>query len=200
MNMAISGSRNCCSTSAVNNSVTSYGKGSKSNEETNGNGNDAIQVSTRGRLLASSLLEDLILPTKENVSRLSAELSVDLDKFLDESGIKSQPPIELSVDWNSGNIQVKGDRVDAEKIQNLINGDEGMKKQIRDLAAIASHVAGIEDSMQFQKEYLASDNPESIVAKYSYLFSSNHRSHSISLLFEGDSVQVMSDGKQLVSS
>jgi hypothetical protein len=200
MGLTISGSYGSFPVSAANSAVSSYGNGGKVNSYTDNKGDDAVQISTEGHLLASSLLENLILPTKENVHRLSAMLSEDLGNFLGESGISTQPPIELDVDWSDGDIKIKGERADSEKIQSLINGNEEIKEQIRNLAAISSHAVAMTDSLKFQKEYLASDNAESAVARYSYLFGSNQQSDSISLLFDGNNVQVMSDGKQWLSS
>jgi hypothetical protein len=200
MSLSISGNYRSFPAPAANSVVSSHGDKGNVNSCTSDTGDDAVQVSAEGRLLASTLMQDLILPTEENVRRLSAALSEDLGNFLNESGISAQPPIEIGIDWNSGNIQVKGDRADSEKIESLINGNEKIKGQIRDLEAISSHAAAMADSLKFQEEYLASSNPESVVAKYSYLFSSHRQSDSISLLFDGNSVQVKSNGEQWISS
>lgn len=200
MSLAISGSCGSFPVSAANNIASLYGNGGKVDSCTSSNGDDAVRISTEGRLLASSLLEGLVLPTEENVHRLSAVLSEDLGDFLSESGVSTQPPIELDVDWSNGDIKIKGERADSEKIQGLINGNEEIKEQIRNLAAISSHAVAMADSLKFQKEYLASGNAESVVAGYSCLFGSNQQSGSISLLFDGNNIQVMSDGRQWISS
>jgi hypothetical protein len=70
-----------------------------------------------------------------------------------------------------------------------------VKQEIRTTAAISSHAAAIAESLKFQREYLASTYPESVVAKYSHMFSSHQRSRQISLVFNGNSITVLSDGK-----
>jgi len=190
-------------TAAAGNTASSTGGGSalradgRCNACAANKGSDAVQLSTEGRLMAG--LGDLILPTEANVRRLSAALSKELGGFLSGLGISPQPPVEFSV-GSAGDIQIKGDRADKEQILGLINGNESIKTQIRNLAAISSHAVGMEESLKFQEEYLASSNPESVVAKYSYLFGSYRRQHSISLMFDGNGIRVMSDGKQWTSS
>jgi len=44
------------------------------------------------------------------------------------------------------------------------------------------------------------NDPESVLAKYSDLFSSSPPSQDISLLFDGDGISVMEDGKEWLSS
>ncbi len=101
---------------------------------------------------------------------------------------------------STGEIQVKGDRPDKDKILAAINGNDKIQEEIRTTAAISSQTAGIADSLKFQKEYLASSDPESVVAKYSYLFNSSPRYHDISLSFDGQGISVMEDGKEWLSS
>jgi hypothetical protein len=207
MSLTISGNYNSFPLPTVNSVASLYarGKGARidgcSNGGANDAGNDAVLISAKGRAASSRLLsEDLILPTEANVRSLSATLSGDLGRFFSESGVSSEPPIKMDVDWNTGNIGVKGDRADKEKIQDLINGNEAIKEEIRNLAAIGSHAAGMADSLKFEEEYLASSNPESVVAKYSSLFGLHRQSHAISIQFDGSSIQVMSDGQNWISS
>ncbi len=158
---------------------------------------DTVQFSDGGRL--SSLLGGLMLPTEENVRQLSVKLLQDLGNLLNSAGISSNPPVEFTVD-STGEIQVKGDRVDKERILQTINGNEKVKEEIRTTAAIASHAAAIAESLKFQNEYRASNNPDSIVAKYSYLFNTEQRPHQISLVYDGSGINVFSDGKAWLSS
>jgi len=205
MSLAISNYYAGLSTSAVNNTVLASGGGSKAapaaGYSTTGDiaGYDTVQLSSAGRLAASGLLDSLILPAEGNVRQLSAGLSQDLGDLLANAGISPQPPIEFGVNA-AGEIQVKGDRPDKEKILEVINGNDQVKEEIRTTAAISSHLAGIAESLKFQKEYLASNDPESVVAKYSYLFNSSPQSHDISLLFNGNGINVMEDGKEWLSS
>ncbi len=159
---------------------------------------DQVQLSTEGRLLGTSgLLSNLILPTEENVRRLSQELSPTLRQFFSSNGISTQPPVEFSIASN-GQLQINGNREDKDKILQLVKANPKLESQIRTVAAIASHAAAMQESLKFQKEYLASNNPEAVVAKYSYLFNSSQRTHTTGLRFDGNAVSITYDGKQWV--
>lgn len=160
---------------------------------------DTVELSDDGRLKVSELLNELILPTEENVRKLSATLSRDLGSFLSSLGISADPPLEFTVD-SSGEIQLKGDRTDKESILEAINANEKIADEIRTTAAIAGHAAGMAESMKFQREYGSSSNPASVVAKYSYLFGSTQLSHQITLTYDGSGVDVLTDGKTWLSS
>jgi hypothetical protein len=162
-------------------------------------GIDTVRVSTQGRLLASAL-PSLILPTEENVARLAGELSNELGQFLSGAGISAEPPVDMNIDWSDGSIEIKGDRAESGRIEQLINDNQDLAGDIRNLAAIASHAAAMADSLKFQREYLASGDPEAVVARYAYPFGSGRSSSDISLSFDSDGVRVMTDGRSWVSS
>lgn len=149
---------------------------------------DTVHFSKEGCLRVSELLNGLILPAEENVRKLSGKLSQDLKELL--NGLVDCGPLEFTVD-GSGEIRITGDRRDKMLILEAIDGNEQVKEEIRTTAAIASHAAGFAESMKFQKEYRASNNPESVVARYSYLFGPAPRSHQISLVYDGDNVNVL---------
>lgn len=203
MSLTISKDYTCFLASAPSSVVSPYrGEGPVAwcSNATDGREDDAVQLSPEGRSLAASgLLKNLILPTEANVRQLTATLSKELRSFLRESGVSTQYPIEFSVGRN-GDIQIEGDRADKENVLERINSNESIKTQIRNVAAISSHAAGMAEGLKFQKEYLATNNPASVVAKYSYLFGPHQQFHSISVLFDGHDVQVMSDGKQWIST
>ncbi len=164
---------------------------------TQSNGTDTIQLSNQGRSLRDSgVLDTLILPTKENVRQLCNDLSPVLSQLFAGTGISTQPPIEFSIAMN-GDLQVNGDRSDKDKILQAVNANPEAASKIRTVTAIASHAAAMEESMKFQQEYLASSNPEGVVAKYSYLFNSQ-RHHSTALCFDGNAATVNFDGKYWV--
>ncbi len=158
-------------------------------------GYDSVRLSAKSRLLS----QEIILPTRENVARLSTALSGTLGAFLSSAGIDAQPPIGFSLDVN-GEIQVEGDRTDGKRILEKINGDEAMKKQISTLAAISSHAMAMEESLRFQREYRASSDPSAVVAKYSYLFNSGQQVQNVSLRFDGKTVEVLENGKPWLSA
>ena len=159
-------------------------------------GPDTIQLSAKSRLLA---MNDLLLPTASNIQTLSAALSKDLNTLFSEAGISTKPPVEIDVDEKTMDITVKGERPDIEKISALIDSNEKIKNQIRTLAAISSHAAGMEESLKFQKEYTASSNPQSVVQKYSALFNSQ-KVNDLSFLFDGSSIHTFSNGLEWTPS
>jgi hypothetical protein len=159
---------------------------------------DTVELSKDGRLAVADLLSDLMLPTEENVRKLSAQLSRDLGSLLTNAGISAEPPITFSTGY-SGEIVVEGNRPDKEQILKAVNADEKVSQEIRNTAAISSHAAGMAESLEFQREYRASNDPEAVVAKYSHLFTSGQRSHHTALVFDGHGIDVMSDGKTWLS-
>ena len=207
MSLTVNGCGSYFSTTAVNSSVYSNGTGSKvsvdgqdSTRESTG-GTDTVQVSAKGQALApASCLGSIVLPTDENVKKEAASLSKELDQFFSSEGISSQPPVEMSVDWSTGTIQIKGNRADSRQIQESINGNKKLSADIRNLAALSSQTAATDRSLKFELEYMSSNDPNGVVAKYSSLFSSCGQSSDISLMLDGDGMQVMSDGKAWISS
>lgn len=162
-----------------------------------GQGQDTVELSTGGRLAASGLLDSLILPTEENVRTLSTQLGKDLAQLLGDAGISTEPPIAFSTSY-SGDIVIEGDRADKEQILKVVNADERVSQEIRNTVAISSHAVATAESLEFQREYVTSDNPETVVAKYSYLFT-GQRSHHTSVVFDGNGIDVLSDGKEWLS-
>ncbi len=152
---------------------------------------DTVEISNVGSLLAS---QPLILPTNKNVQALSAGLASKLGELFRENGIEKDPSITIKVDNNTGAISVTGDRDDTAHIEELLNEDEDLSKQIRTLNAISSHAYEMPKHMAFQEEYRNSDSPEDVVAKYSSLFGPQ-MARTFSIVYDGSAVQMMVDGK-----
>jgi hypothetical protein len=129
----------------------------------------------------------------ENVRKLSAALGKELGSFFRENGISGEPPAEFVMD-GAGQLTVKGDRSDRERIAELVNADPELARRIRTLITISSHAYSLPEHLRFQAEYRASDNPEAVVAKYNHLFG-RRESHAFSVRFDGERADVLSDGK-----
>ncbi len=157
---------------------------------------DTIQFSNSSGLLSG---EALILPTAANVRALSARLSNDLAALLRDAGIPAQPPIELDVDETDGRIRVKSSRPDAGQIEALLNGTPAIRKEIQTVAAIASHASQVEASLEFHRAYMASSDPERVVAEYRHLFGPRQR-QNLTLRFDGSLVEILSDGDVWLAS
>lgn len=120
---------------------------------------------------ASSLLSmPMLTPTTKNAGMLSAALKTDLAEALNSAGFPADPPVEVEVDGETGHIRVTTDRPDAAAIEEFLNSDPELAQEIRTVKAINSHVSAMEQSLAFQREYMNSSDPESVVAKYSWLF------------------------------
>ena len=176
------------------------------NKSSNNKGDyDRVDLSKEGLKLAQkqgsllSALPDLILPTPDNVRKLSTGLAEKMGKIFREAGIGTTPPVEFKVD-PYGSISASGNRQDLGRINSLLNDNPDLQKSIRDLNAISSHAHAIyaEGRLQFQEEYLASSNPEQVVAKYAQLFGRQIPTE-ISLRFNGSEVDVLANGKSWIS-
>lgn len=155
---------------------------------------DTLTISGKGKLLAEN---ELLLPTASNIQALSAALSHNISTLLTSAGISSTS-CDIDVDERTMEIAVKGEGSERAVIAKAIDGNEEIKKQIRTLAAISSHAAGMADSLKFQKEYAASTNPGSVVSRYAALFG-QHSVNDVSLHFDGTAVTVLANGKDILT-
>jgi hypothetical protein len=140
---------------------------------------DTVNLSTQGKSLSE--LPPLLLPTPENVQKLSAALSDDLKKLFSQAGINPNPPVEFDVDSYTGKVSVKGNRPDAQQIAELIKKNPDVELQIHNVAAISSHVVAMA---------AASSSGYGLQPKVT----------DFSLLFNGTDVQVNADGAKWMSS
>jgi hypothetical protein len=140
-------------------------------------------------------LDTIILPTFSNLEKISGSLSGILSKFFMESGISTNPPVDISVNPYTNEIEISGGREDAAGIEEMINSNEDLKDKILTVNAIASHVCQMPEHLAFQKEYFESDYPEQVLAKYSHLFSDNNSEHSISFKFSPGGLEIYYDGE-----
>ena len=176
----------------------SFGQDLSTAASQSSNNLDIASLSSQGGLLSKA---SLILPTVENVQKLSAQLNDELGKFFQANGIESQPPIDLKVDYNNnGKIVVNSDRPDAKHIEELINKDPDLQIKIRDVTAISSHTYGIQESLQFQKEYSESTNIADVIDRYRSLFSQPKLKDEFSLRYDGGNVSVLANGEEWLSS
>lgn len=127
---------------------------------------DTVSLQGAGRLLETPLLT----PTERNAEKLKAALEADLAEALKNGGFAEEPPVEVDVDLDSGRIRVTADRPDAAALEEWINRDSALVREIRTVRAIESHAEAVAGSLAFQREYLASSDPQSVVAKYWWLF------------------------------
>jgi len=132
----------------------------------------------------------LLLPSIRNVQTLLAALGSDLAEAFQHAGVPTQPPVDIQLDSRNGHIRVSANRPDAAQIEDTLNSDPQLARKIRTTLAISSHAYGIQRSLQFHREYLHSDNPDEVVARYGHLFGAPQK-HETALRFEGTSITVL---------
>jgi hypothetical protein len=143
---------------------------------------------------AGLLSEPLLLPTAQNVRELSAELSAKLARIFARTGLSISNQIEFRVDRSTGSIGVGGCASDAQSIEEIVNNDPELKRLFQTINAISTHAYEIPQHLNFQREYLASNNPEQVVAKYASLFGPQSV-HDFSMTFDGSIIRMLVDGR-----
>jgi hypothetical protein len=136
----------------------------------------------------------LILPTAENVAALSDGLQSILDSLFAENGLSKNPPIEINYSYSTNKVEVTGDRSDTAEIASLINSNSEIKEYVRSFLAISGHFVNIQESLKFQQEYMASENPQAVADKYAYLFDESRKLKEVSVLY-GEATALLADGK-----
>ncbi len=155
-------------------------------------GYDSVQVSGKGKLLANA---NLLLPTLANVRKLRDDISGKLGDFFRSNGISGQPPVSFGIDSATGKLTVSGDRSDIDDISTLIGKNEELSENVRTLVALSSHASAMQESLRFQKEYMASADPEKVVAKYNRLFGAR-QPDTTALSFDGTGLSILVNGRE----
>lgn len=162
---------------------------------------DKVNLSTQG--ISLSELPPLMLPTRENVRKLSFELSADLKNLFAQAGINPNPAVEFDVDSYTGKVSVKANRPEAQQIAELIKKHPDVEMKIHNIAALSSHVVAMGAAMEADTAYRAAQGAaeeNAVIAKYSSVYSGQSRVTDFSLIFDGSDVQVNADGAAWMSS
>jgi len=144
---------------------------------------------------AGLLNEPLLLPTARNVKELSADLSAKLADIFSRSGIPSHTHVLFKVDEKACRIRVESDSPAEGQIEELVNADHDVKLLFETINAIGSHTYEMPKHIQFQREYLASNNPEQVITKYSSLFGPRP-GHLLSMIYNGSTIRMIVDEKE----
>jgi hypothetical protein len=183
--------------------ATSYSAASTKETDTAGNNatSETVQLSAQGKALSE--LPPIILPTRENVQKLSSALANDLQSLFSKAGIKPEPAVEFNVDSYTGAVSVKGNRPDSRKIAELIKDNPEIEMQIHNVAAISSHVVAMGKAMEADTAYRNAKTPEEIknvIAQYSSVYSGHLKVTDFSLIFNGSNIQVNANGETWLTS
>ncbi|SCK22449.1 hypothetical protein PSELUDRAFT_2588 [Vogesella sp. LIG4] len=111
----------------------------------------------------------LMLPTRENVGRMAADVQTRLQQKLAAAGISASPAFELvESDPNTGYITVRGDRPDAAAIEKLINGDDKLSLAIHNVNALASQIPSLEAGVAYTRAWYAARSDSERMAVFEY--------------------------------
>ncbi|WP_421903245.1 hypothetical protein [Maridesulfovibrio sp.] len=156
---------------------------------------DKVTISDSAKTLASigSFFSDMNIPYTPGQSISLDDLKTGLEtstkKFQDDvnvlflqNDISTDPPVELTTD-HSGNVRVKGDHPQKEKIEQLFQDNPDLANDFRGISGLNSLVEAGEEYLGFAKAY--EKNPYEAVAKYSHIFNGMNV-EQFSMLIGGD--------------
>jgi hypothetical protein len=158
---------------------------------------DTVEISQSSRLLGKAVFK---LPNWESVKEFKREFSVKLRDILQEAGIDRDPPLNITQNMNTGVFSVTGDNPRAAEVQDILNGNDELKTLHHSMQAIASHIPAMEEGLKFQAEYRAAQGAaavQSVVAKYSSLFSGMQPQHSFTTQYGPNGAMLYMDGKSV---
>jgi len=144
-------------------------------------------------------LPPLLMPSEQNINALTEHVSGRFKQLLEDYNIPSAPE-KITFD-NEGKMQIPIDYPYANKLNNALEENPGIGRELRTLNAISSHAAAIQEHMPFIEEMGEASSKveiDKIIAKYSHLLHDNHSYKSMALIFstEGD-VSVTADGEPI---
>ncbi|OEU67141.1 MAG: hypothetical protein BA863_14380 [Desulfovibrio sp. S3730MH75] len=104
------------------------------------------------------------------------------DSLFLENGIRLNPPIELTSDFE-GKIRVKEDHPQKEKIEQLFEENPDLRNKFAGISALNSLVEAGKEYIEFSKEY--AKNPQAAVAKYGHMLDSL-KNDEFSMIFSAE--------------
>jgi hypothetical protein len=141
----------------------------------------------------------LLLPTPENISRLANEAADELRDLFTNAGLPTDPPVEFKVDPFTGKVSVETDRADKSQIEAALKANQPLELKIHNVAALASHIEPMKESLEFQAAYRGAKNSAEValvVQQYSHLFDNRPTpAHTFSLAFNGSATNLLQDGQ-----
>lgn len=162
------------------------GKPDKASAKTHaGETDNTVHLSAQGKTLSG--LPPRLLPTRENVQKLSEALSDSLNELLSEAGISPEPAVEFDVNSYTGKVSINDNRPDAQRIAKLLKENPDIKLQIHNIAVINSHAAAFGQAMEVR-------SPQNAVAKYASIHNSQNEAANFLLTFNGKNVQINASG------
>lgn len=154
---------------------------------------DRVALSPRSRSLAS--LPPVIEPTPAAVSALADDLGARLRHAFERAGLPPSPAVDFTVDERDGAIRIEGERPDAMRIAQLLEGEPALARDLRDLAAVASHAHALEQHAPFRRDDRHAMDGAGAMARYGRRFSGQLPVVPVGLRLAGDGFNVLADGQ-----
>jgi hypothetical protein len=155
---------------------------------------DVVTISAAGK---RAWADDALLPSSARLQGLESSLTQNVNALLKQSGISVSPPVSLSVDPNTLQVTVSGDRPDTKAIEDLINNDSSLKHQFHRVSAAASQLAVFQKGLKAFNAYLAATPAEINSVISQYYSGGPGNPPDITLSYDGASIQAEADGKAL---
>jgi|GEM_PF-1808921 len=140
-------------------------------------------------------MDSTIWPTYNNLKSILSGLSDLLNSFFEKESFDKSLPVSFKLNSEENKVILSGERSDIEDIENAINSDADLAGKINTVLTIAEHVCQIPEHLAFQKEYFTSDDPEQVIARYSYLFIDDGTEPQIELRFEAGKLDIYYNDK-----
>jgi len=141
-------------------------------------------------------LDQLILPTAENVQAIREHASARFKDLLADHGIPAAPS-QITYD-NEGQIHFPSDYPYTDELTQALSENPGLSRELSDLNAITDQYVGMQKALAFSAEYgeaKTQAQADAVVAKYSDLFSGRSADKNVALNFSSDgSLSLSADG------
>lgn len=144
-------------------------------------------------------MDNLLLPSQQNVAALQDHVSKVFPEFLAKNGIPEAPE-SIRYD-HEGKMVLPADYPYADKLKSALANEPAMAKELSTVNALSSHVAALAELEPFQQEYDQAKSKaeiDAIIDKYSHLFVDNRTYPAIELNFnKTGQLSVLAEGKRL---
>ncbi|WP_209003956.1 hypothetical protein [Labrenzia sp. CE80] len=149
---------------------------------------------------APKSLEDVgfLLPSADNIAALTEHASARFQQVLDSYGIPA--PDNISYD-ERGNMKLPADYQYRDELEQALEENPGLDRELRTLNALASHYAEIQKLAPFREEYSAAGTQaeiDAVLQRYNHLLKDNNSYSKIALNFSDDgSISLTADGNEI---
>jgi len=129
-------------------------------------------------------LPPLLMPSAQNINALTEHVSTRFEQMLADYSIPSAPE-KITFD-NEGKMQVPIDYPYANELNQALEENTGIGRELRTVNALSSHYVEIQERMPFIEEIgnaTSKAEIDRIIAKYSHLLHDNNSYKSIALIF-----------------